>query len=40
MVGGFRDEVGAADIQQVVVVVAVAGLVRVADGLASGIGIA
>ena len=38
--GGLRDEVGAADIQQVVVVVAVAGLVRVADGLASGIGIA
>ena len=40
MVGGLRNGVVAADFQQVVVVVALAGLVRVADGLAGGIGIA
>ena len=40
MVGGLRDEVGPAYFQQLVVVVAVAGLVRVADGPSSGIGVA
>lgn len=40
IMGGLREDVISANFQQIVVVFAVAGCVRVADGLASGIGIA